>query len=535
VTNGVLRFVLTKSGGEPLVGDTESGPSAQNQSPEHVTVGRDGPEPGAIGPPWRRDWTPWLVAVTVFVAYGVVSVARVVRLDEGSSDLAAFTEYVKQYAHLKVPIVDVVSPGLNLLGDHFHPIVALIAPFFLLAPSPITLVLAQALLVAISVIPVSRAAAARLSRDSARLITAAYGLSWGLQQMIDFDFHELAFAVPLLACCLSALVRGKTRAAVLWALPLVLVKEDQGFTVAAIGLVMIITAWRGRVRARRDGSAPGGGPGRTGAVRAGLFLIVWGLAWAVVSIEVIIPFFNLYHQYDYWTEGGILGNSSSSSVIALLDQIARDYPRKLGTVALTLLPVAFLALRSPLSLVAVPSVLLRFINTDPNYWGPYYHYSAPLMPIVFVAAVDGLARIQATRAVPSSRRTATAVRYSPVLMLVIAVGLCFWAPVSHLWQPQTYSVSGHVRAEYAAMAEVPDGATVEVTEEMEAPLAARADVFYASDPSNPAPQYIVIDPHDYYAQPSIAGNLRQWVKRDHPKASYQQIFSRDGVYAFRRT
>ena len=46
------------------------------------------------------------------------------------------------------------------------------------------------------------------------MIGAAYGLSWGLAQMIDFDFHEIAFAVPLLACSLSALLRGRTRAAV---------------------------------------------------------------------------------------------------------------------------------------------------------------------------------------------------------------------------------------------------------------------------------------------------------------------------------
>jgi hypothetical protein len=85
------------------------------------------------------------------------------------------------------------------------------------------------------------------------------------------------------------------------------------------------------------------------------------------------------------------------------------------------------------------------------------------------------------------------------------------------------------------MAKVPDGATVEATENMEAPLAARADVFYASDPRNPAPQYIVIDPKDYYSQPPISGNVGQWVKRDHRNASYQQVFSRDGVYVFRRT
>src|SRR5262249_23384570 len=181
-------------------------------------------------------------------------------------------------------------------------------PFFLAAPTPVTLVLAQALLVAISVIPVSRAAAAKLGRTAARIIAAAYALSWGLQQMIDFDFHELAFAVPLLACSLSALVRGRTRAAVLWALPLVFVKEDQGFTVAAIGLVMLITAWRARARGTRDGATDGAvsPPPNTWGVRGGLFLMLWGLAWSVLSIEVIIPFFNPWHTYDYWSAGGIL-------------------------------------------------------------------------------------------------------------------------------------------------------------------------------------------------------------------------------------
>jgi uncharacterized membrane protein len=201
------------------------------------------PAKGALtGPVMRPDWVPWLIASAAFAAYSVISVSFIVRLDPGSVDVAIFTEYVKRYAHLNAPIVDVRSPGLNLLGDHFHPIVALLAPFFLLASTPVTLVVGQALLVAVSVIPVSRAAAAKLGRTPARIIAAAYALSWGLQQMIGFDFHELAFAVPLLACSLSALVRGRTRAAALWAIPLVFVKEDQGFTVAAIGLIMLVTA-----------------------------------------------------------------------------------------------------------------------------------------------------------------------------------------------------------------------------------------------------------------------------------------------------
>jgi hypothetical protein len=77
------------------------------------------PAKGALtGPVMRPDWVPWLIASAAFAAYSVISVSFIVRLDPGSVDVAIFTEYVKQYAHLNAPIVDVRSPGLNLLGDH---------------------------------------------------------------------------------------------------------------------------------------------------------------------------------------------------------------------------------------------------------------------------------------------------------------------------------------------------------------------------------------------------------------------------------
>ena len=162
-------------------------------------------------------------------------------------------------------MVAIRGPGFNLLGDHFQPIVALVAPFFRLFPTPVTLLVAQALLTAVSVVPVCRAAQVLLGTGVSRVIGVAYGFSWGLQEMIIFDFHEIAFAVPLLACSLSALVRRRPRAAAAWALPLVFVKEDQGLTVAAIGLVMIALAAGAWVRRRRERPAgAAGGRGRPG-------------------------------------------------------------------------------------------------------------------------------------------------------------------------------------------------------------------------------------------------------------------------------
>jgi uncharacterized membrane protein len=495
-----------------------------------VAAGETGRPPAAR----RADWVPWLIALAVFGAYSAISISRYVRFDPGSWDLGIFTEDVKQFAHLRAPVVDIRGAGFNLLGDHFQPIVALIAPFFRLAPSPVTLLLAQTLLTALSVIPVSRAATAKLGTAAGRMIGAAYGFSWGLQQMIDFDFHEIAFAVPLLACSLSALLRGKTRAAALWAVPLVFVKEDQGFTVAAIGVIIMINARRSRIRAAADDSAPAHS---TRDADTGLFLMFWGIAWSLAAIVVIIPHFNVAHQYPYWYDGGTISvGTGHHSMTGLLSQVTEAYRQKLDTTALILLPVAFLALRSPLALVAVPSLALRFISTNTSFWGTAWHYNATVMPVVFIAAIDALARIGAGRAAAGKARrmlaTAT-VRLVPVAMLAVAVVLAFRFPLDGLWNPQTYAIDQHVHAENEAMARVPDGTTAEATLTMLAPLAARVDTFWIGTSPNPAPQYIVFDDSDSGWSPEPV-NVLAFVESRHPGTRYRQIFLANDVYVFRR-
>jgi uncharacterized membrane protein len=233
----------------------------------------------------------------------------------------------------------------------------------------------------------------------------------------------------------------------------------------------------------------------------------------------------------------VLGGGGRNSITVLLTQLAHAYPQKLGTLALILLPVVFLALRSPLVLVAVPSVVLRFLNTDSSYWGLHYHYNAPLMPIVFIAAIDALARIQAARRTtgPARRSLAMAtVRYSPALMLAIAAGLAFWGPLKHLWQPQTYTISQHVRDEDAAVAKVPDGATVEATLTVLASLAARTDTFWTGNPGGPAAEYIVFDNAKSIDNPK-PGNVQRWVEHRHRGVRYRKIYSEDDVYVFRRS
>ncbi len=501
--------------------------------------GASGPEPAPAPAPagadrrrGRPDLVPWLIAVPVFAAYTVISVFRYLRRDPTSWDLGIFTEYVKQYAHLQAPIVNIRGEGVDLLGDHFHPIVALIAPFFLLFPTSATLLVAQALLAAVSVFPVYRAGAELLGRGAGGAIAAAYGFSWGLQQMVNYDFHEIAFAVPLLAFSLSALVRGRMRTAVLWALPLVFVKEDQGFTLVAIGLIIAFAY-------RRHG--------------LGLFLAGWGLFWSLLAILVIIPHFNASHTYAYWSVAGAANPTNGHFSLAglvhgLWGNLTDGASMKLPTLVLILLPTAFIALRSPLVLAAVPSLALRAIGNDPHYWVTQWHYNATVMPIMFIAAIDAIARIRARRSAavaaaadrPPGRPPAAELlggvlqHYGAAAMLAICAALAFQFSLSALWTPATYALGPHVAAENAAMAKVPDGASVSTDLDLLAPLAARTDTYWLGNfPTNPATEYVVFDTQSTDWQPPPV-NVLSFVEGLEHNTPYRQLYVNDGVYVFRR-
>jgi hypothetical protein len=123
-------------------------------------------------------------------------------------------------------------------------------------------------------------------------------------------------------------------------------------------------------------------------------------------------------------------------------------------------------------------------------------------------------------------------RYGAIVMVLIAGWMAFRFPLDGLWNSQTYAISPHVSAEDAAMAKVPDGATVEATLTMLAPLAARDDTYWIGTSPNPAPQYIVFDNDDSGWAP--ASNVLRFVEQRHTGYAYSRIFVDNNVYVFRR-
>ncbi|WP_433267911.1 DUF2079 domain-containing protein [Actinosynnema sp. CS-041913] len=290
----------------------------------------------------------YAVAVGFLALYTTYSLWRHHAFQSTGYDLGIFEQAVRSYADLRLPTSDLKGRDFPLLGDHFHPIIALLAPFYAVAPRAETLLVAQAFLFAASTIPVTRLAE-RLGPRGV-VVGVAYGFSWGLQNAVAFDFHEICFAVPLLAFAIEALIDEQWRTAVLWAAPLVLVKEDLPVTVAAIGLYLVY---------RRQ-------------YRLGAATVAFGALSFVMILFVLLPPANPTGDYQYWDQ-----LRPSDSELGLLTRLA--------TLLVLLAPTGFLALRSPLVLLALPTLGWRFASGNPAYWGIGYHYSAVLMPIVFGA------------------------------------------------------------------------------------------------------------------------------------------------------
>lgn len=426
-------------------------------------------EAASESPVERGAWWVWALAGTLFLVYTTLSVTIHQRMLSNAYDLGIFEQVVRSYANGHLPVSELKAPGFPVLGDHFSPVLALVAPFYWVWRTPVTLLVVQAALIAASVLPLTFWARRSLGTVPAAVIGVTYGLSWGVASAVGFDFHEVAFAVPLLACSLSALGTGRPRAAVWWALPLLLVKEDLGLTVAAIGLVIA-----------------GRGDRKLGHLTAGA-----GVAGSLLAVLVILPAFNPGGSYAYWSylggsDGGPTGVGGGLAGVVGKATIGLITPEaKATTLVLLLAPTLFLALRSSLLWVAVPTMLWRFLSSDPAHWGTGFHYSLVPMPIVFAAFVEALA---ARRGQPGTVRRYTV--GAAAICLLMLPQFPFW----QLVQPATWHGDPRLAVAGRLMNRIPDGATVQASNQLVPHLTNRTTVgLFGWEPSRPDPQWILVD------------------------------------------
>ena len=331
------------------------------------------PPPGAAAP--RPDVAFYITAVAIFVIFLIPKLFQHAGAYTGDLDTGIYSNLAWALFHGEGFTGSLL--GRHHLGEHFSPVMILVAPLYLLWPSAYVLMILQAAAVALAVVLAIRFADVEFRR--AGLVEQAWG--------------DAAARARFGACALLI---------VLFMLyPPLLATLQAQFQPIELGMPMVVGAIM-LMHARRDGwlavlvllllttreSAPlaVGGLG----VYAGLALRRWRLAvllilvagaWAAVTMGVAMPYFRTgprwshVRHYNPW---------------AMWEQ----KPKYLAGMLLAFGPLPFLGRRAlAATAAAVPGMLLNLSVGRETQFTFVGHYDAQTAPFLMVAAVHGVVAI----------------------------------------------------------------------------------------------------------------------------------------------
>ena len=312
--------------------------------------------------------------VITAVALAAITLTRHLRL-ASAFDLALFDSVFWSFRQgdgfrVTLECVNVLTYPHHYFGEHFAPIMYLLAWPAALTSGPQALLVLQALAIAAAAWPA--AVLARRMTGSAALGTLA-GCVWlaqpSLWQAALYDFHVEAFE-PLFLFAFAAAFLAGNRWNWLWAVLYVACKEDAPIYFAVIAAIL---GWRSNRRAE-------------GAILAALALMYAWAAWFY-----IIPAFSITGQPLHVSR--LLTPQTCGGLWAWFTTIACDSAR--WTPFLQILrAVAFLPLLAgALVLPAGMSLGVMWLSANNYQSGLAVHYPFTFTPLLFLAALAGAGQV----------------------------------------------------------------------------------------------------------------------------------------------
>ena len=446
------------------------------------------------------------LAVLFTILYSLYGLFRHWHFGSSAYDLGIFDQVVWRLSRFETPGSS-IRGFTHFLGDHFFPIVALFAPLYWLAPAPETLIIAQAALFGASIVPVFAFARDRLGTGPAFGLAAAYALFWGVQSAIAFDVHETGFATLFIAAAIVAVDRRRWTWVWVLMAALVLVKEDMLPLVGCFGLLLMIRGER----------------------RRGVLLVAASIVSAAVVLGLIVPAFSDARAYGYSGAYADILRRPWTIPIVLVSP-----PVKVRTMLLWFAPFLFLPLRSPLCVLLLPFVATRFLSSSPTHWGTVFHYTAPIAPILAMAAADGLARLTANGTGRVAMRASSGRRIfaATLAMVVLSAVLPGNQPLWRVFRPRHYRGTSFHDAGYRALAIIPDRASV-VAQGAVVPHLSQRDSVRVLDATAPDADFVVAA-RDANPWPAASTVAIDELLRSRRARGYVVVFAEEGWTVLRR-
>lgn len=324
---------------------------------------------------WGTDHPSVVVWGLFLVSSLVMSVSAITRhrVFHSSFDMAIFTQTVWNTMQGDW-FYSSVKGGINLLADHFAPILALLAVPYRISPTPEFLLCLQAIAVFSSVFPLYGLAKHVLKIPSwALCFVLAFCLYLPVRSAVRFDFHPEVVTMPLLFLGFYLFALKRLGWASLCFFLALLSKENVPIVTFGIGFYACFFTSH-----RRFGTA---------------WIIFSGLYFFLVT-QIFMPALDresinyLQANFFAWEEIGISALSKHLFNFSTIAYLAKIF-----------LPVGFLSFLNPAVLVlTLPCLFQNLVLRNEIFRSIFHHYTALLTPFVFISAIYGLERLRFKRA-----------------------------------------------------------------------------------------------------------------------------------------
>lgn len=408
--------------------------------------------------------------------------------------------------------------NLDRMSSHFEPILYLFAVPYLFAPSPLWILILQALILGASAPVLHRAFAGLLPPPSAALLALLFLLLPSLHFAAIGDFHADSPAVFFLSLAFLALQERRMAlyaAAVLGAL---LCKEYAALVTACLGLYALA--------ARRQ-------------ALAGALTMAVSAAWFYVVMEFVMPHFNrgqppgvLVLNYADLGAGGGLPGMARHLLLHPGDALARAFtPVNVENLIYLLGPLLCLPLLAPAELAVAVPIFAKDLLADFNLGN---HHLSMSLPFLFLAMARGLSR-------PGRGSHALRARLLPALTGSLLLGTLLLSPApvgQRFWRTLAdYVPSARDADAKALLARIPADAPVSASPHLAPRLTHRRHCFLFPAPHDKAnADYIAVDfgpelPDAGWTSIEEARDSLEALKRD-PR--FEVLANRGDMWLFRR-
>lgn len=464
----------------------------------------------------------------VFI-FGLMTTLKYLTIHSSIFDLGVFDWKIWSIAHGKID---------EIFWGHYQPILLVYAVIYQVFAHPLVLVFLQLITIVSSAIPLYKICRIHLNNNKVSLIVILiFFLYAGVEYNTMFDFHTDHLLIPLMLWAYYFLKRDNLVGLISVIAVSSLTKEPLLISLAFLGIFIILEKVDLKSKQGFKKSLP--------YILTGVLVFIFELGLFIYATKFLIPTF---------TEEGkhfAIGGSAFGYLGGSLEEMVRNFlfhpwiwikelfvPGKVSFIISIFFPLLWLPLLKPKALIpALPAIGIAMLSQFPNYYGIQFHYTASIIPFMFIALIKVLANWQ---------RQQKKLISIPLLLLLLSIyfnvvtspspiSVSFWKnnyDINYNWHNYVFNSRDKVLVEGISI--IPPSAKVCIQNNINWHTLMHRPKWYLYPANLDKSEYVLLDlKRPLYVLDKI-NPQKYYEKLEELKKTHGIIFEKDGVMLFKK-